>query len=312
MSLPVIALAATALFIYHFARSKPSAEAAEAQPEIDETPDPPMLGAVPGCYSHYYGSSSSGLSQSVLSLMNPAARSYVTPPNGRRIWSDSKGQVHVFQPGTTRLTPQGQVQAFKAAVAIMGSPERSTPGDVTRRVLRLILPECDWDADFYSTFGHKAMSKQERNLWVSVWYLVQAAARQVGYKVGGDKPWRHLMIPVGDRRGLVIGRGYLGMPDIGVPGKMFLEPGRRVELLVGDYRGKSEWPRPPFFHSDRVVARVIESKDGRPLVQIVGTFQGEDVSPRYDHKHGFRVGRVLRLPGTGTTAIRKVYPSGVE
>jgi hypothetical protein len=252
------------------------------------------------------------LSSSVLALMNPAAKAFVTPPNGKRIWADAAGQVHVFQPATTRLTPQGQVLAFKMAVAQLSSANRSTNSITTRTVLKQMMPECDWDSDMWPAFGRRSFTKNEHNLWTSVWYLVQAAAKQVGYKVGGATPWSNLMVPMpAGGRGLVIGRGFLELQDVANPGTLNLEAGRRVELLVGDYK-PGDWPRPPFFHAEPLYARVIDSTGGRPLVEILATFQGQDVSPKFSHRHGFTMGRWLRLPGSGTTAIRKILPPGVS
>jgi hypothetical protein len=255
----------------------------------------------------------------VLAWMNSAARAYVTPPGGKFIWTTPQGVVTQFKPGMTSLTPAGQVEAFKAARHLLLSQDyRSTIAVMTRRVLRLMMPECDWDRrDLWPAFGKTPLSADEYNLFVSVWYLVQAAARYVGITaVGGKEPWRHLMLPwdaeINDYGGpgLVIGRGYMGLQDW-APG-FAIEPGRRVELVVGEY-AKPEWPRPPFFHSEPVVARVISQAPGQgPYVEIVSSFAGQDVSPRFSNRHGFEAGRRLRLPGPGwaTTAIYRVRSKG--
>lgn len=278
--------------------------------QLDETPDPPLLG-FGDCTGLFLAKSSGALSSNVLALMNPAAKAFVTPPNGKRIGVDAYGNVYVFQPGTTRLTPEGQVKVFKSALALLSSPDRSTLSITTRKILKSMMPECNWDVDLWATPGRDSMSKSQYNLWVSAWYLVEAASRQVGYKAGGDYPSKSLMIPYGGGPGLIIGRGFLGLPDVATPGTLALEPGRRIELIGGEHKA-SEMPRPPFFHAEPLFARVIDSDGGRPTVEILGDFQGRDVSPRFAHRHGFYVGRRLRLPGTGTTAVRKIYPAGVE
>ncbi len=302
-------------------------------PPDDGDPEPegdhPMLGAGSSCTAPWlalprmarrlgsYNLHGSPGDPDVLALMNSAARAYVTPPNGKFIWSDSQGKVYEFKPGMTWLTPAGQVEAFKAARFLLSNPDhRSTIGMVTRQVLRMMMPGCDWNRDLWPAFGRVPLSKDEYNLFVSVWYLVQAAARHVGLTVGGSEPWKHLMKPWSDELnafggpGLVIGRGFMGLQDW-TAGKLPLEPDQRVELVVGEYK-QPEWPRPPFFHSEPVFARVISMSAGRPLVEIVGTFDGKDVRPKFVNWHRFDVGRRLRLPGPGsaTTAIYKVLPKG--
>ncbi len=283
--------------------------------------DHPMLGAGPSCTAPWLAlpRMDRPLAADVLALMNSSARSYVTPTNGKFIWSDSQGNVFMFRQGLTWLTPAGQVEAFKAARHLLSSPDyRSTVGVMTRRVLRSMMPGCDWDRDLWPAFGKVPLTKDEYNLLVSVWYLVQAAARHVGVTVGGPEPWKHLMLPWNAETnayggpGLVIGRGFMGLQDW-TPG-FPIEPGRRVELVVGEYK-TPDWPRPPFFHSEPVIARVISQSPGQgPYVEIVGTFDGRDVSPHFANRHGFDVGRRLRLPGPGsaTTAIYKVMPAGVS
>lgn len=314
----VAVVMASGLFIWSLTQDKGSTAAVTTvAPELafDETPDPetaaglPMLGAS-GCTSPFLASTSR-LSNDVLTLMNSEARAYVTPPNGRWTWSDAKGRVYSFQQGLTRLTPAGQVVAFKAAVLLLANPERSTLSITTRKILRQMMPNCNWDADLQPGFGLSSLSKDEYNLFVSVWYLVQAAARQVRYQVGGPTPWKHLMIPWGGGPGLLIGRGFLGLADVAAPGGLALEPGRRVELIGGEY-SQAEWPRPPFFHAEPLYARVVEMSAGRPTVEILATFGDKNVSPKFAHRHGFRAGRRLKLPGTGTTAVRKVFAPGVE
>ncbi len=297
----------------------PELEPADEGPQGEEGERPmPMLGT--GCAGAYLAlpRMDRPLGADVLALMNSAARAYVTPPSGKFIWSDSQGNVFMFRQGLTWLTPAGQVEAFKAALHLLTNPDyRSTVGVMTRRVLRLMMPGCDWDRDLWPAFGRVALSKDEYNLFVSVWYLVQAAARHVGLTVGGSSPWKHLMIPWSDELnafggpGLVIGRGFMGLQDFAAG--LALEPGRRVQLVVGEYK-PSEWPRPPFFHSEPVHARVLSTSGGRPLVELVGTFGGQNVRPKFANRHGFDAGRRLRLPGPGsaTTAIYKILPNGAE
>ena len=277
----------------------------------------PMLGAGSSCTAAFLAlpRMDRPLSNDVLALMNSGARSYVTPPNGKFIWSDAQGNVYMFRQGLTWLTPAGQVEAFKAARHLLQN-DRSTIGVMTRRILRMMLPGCDWDRDLWSSFGRTPLSKDEYNLFVSVWYLVQAAARHVGFTVGGSAPWKHLMLPWDAELnafggpGLVIGRGFMGLQDW-TPGAVTLEPGRRVELVVGEYK-QPEWPRPPFFHSEPVIARVLSTSAGQPLVEVVSTFGGKDVRPKFANWHGIEAGRRLRLPGPGsaTTAISKILPKG--
>jgi hypothetical protein len=310
----LVAVTSTAVVVYGILTQDQSPKKTSTPPDpelyFDDSPSPPLLGSSL-CYGSYPAPSNGPLSPEVLALMNSAARAYVTPPNGKRISHDVKGNVYVFQPGTTRLTPQGQVAAFRGALALLAKPYRSTNSITTRKVLKQMMPECNWDADLWPAFGRDSFSQLEYNLWTSVWYLVQAAAHQIGYKVGGTNPSRNLMVPKpSGGPGLVIGRGFLELPDVGTPGKMSLEPGRRVELLVGDYK-KGQWPRPPFFHAEPVIARVIDSAGGRPTVEVLSTFRSNDVAPKFAHRHGFGVGRRLKLPGSGTTAIRKIFPSGV-
>ncbi len=280
--------------------------------------DRPMLGSGSSCTSAYLAlpRMDRPLGAAVLALMNSAARSYVTPPDGKFIWSDPNGNVFMFRQGLTWLTPAGQVEAFKAARYLLQNPDqRSTIGVMSRRILQLMMPGCDWDRDLWPAFGKVPLSKDEYNLFVSVWYLIQAAARHVGLTVGGSSPWKHLMIPWSDELnafggpGLVIGRGFMGLQDW-TPG-LALEAGRRLQLVVGEYK-QPEWPRPPFFHSEPVYARVLSTSAGQPLVELVGTFDGKDVRPKFTNRHGFAAGRRLRLPGPGsaTTAIYKIMPKG--
>jgi hypothetical protein len=279
--------------------------------EVDEFDQggQPLLGASGDCVQALY--KQDRVSDQVRALMNPAARAVVTPPNGRYTWSDNYGIIHSFEPGYTVLKPEDQIKVFKMAVAMLSSTSRSTQSITTRNILKSILPECNWDVPLFKSFGHEPLPKRQYNMWTSVWYLVKAASKQVGQTIGGQNPSKSLMIPVGNDSGLIIGRGFLGLPDIAVPGTLNLASGQRVELIGGDYR-KSELSVPPFFHAEPLFARVISSYEGRPTVEIIGEFQGKDVSPKFAHRHGFDVGRVLRLPGTGTTAVRRVFPLGVE
>lgn len=304
-------------------RAKPKAAAGTGgEPpmlEFDEEPDPsmadgmPMLGSGKYCFSPIWDGVSGGpLGPAVLALMNPAARAVVTPPAtapyyGKRRWQDSEGRFHSFAPADSWLSDSAQVLVYKAALSSLSSESRTSQSATARAVLSQLAPECDWYLDLRPTFGHYGFDKDQYNFFVSTWYLVAAASAHLGLTVRPNS----LMKPVGDPRGLVIGRGYLGLWDVGTPGKVFLPAGRRIEILVGEYT-PNELPRPPFFHAEPLVARVIDSGGGRPLVEILATFQGRDVTPRYSHKHGFYVGRRLRLPGTGTTAIRSILPAGAE
>lgn len=99
-----------------------------------------------------------------------------------------------------------------------------------------------------------------------------------------------------------------------------LELGRRVGLIVGDYK-KSELPTPPMLHAESVFASVANSAYGVPTVEILSTFQGRDVTPKFSHRHGFYPGKRVKLasiwPGARThsteaTGIRRIFASGVE
>ncbi len=300
--------AAGVLLLGQKRKAKTTSSSGDDALPFDDTPEPPMLGAAP-CYKGLVATKSK-LGQGVLSLMNPAARTYVTPPYGSHDYIDEKGQLHTHEPQWSTLSKDGQVLAFKEALVQLGIQNRSTLSIATRNVLKALMPECNWDADLWPSFGRPSFSKVDYNLWVSVWYMVNAAARQVNYKFGGSYPAKSIMIPYGGGPGRIIGLGFLNLPDIGVPGNVNLEYGRRVELIGGDYKA-GQMPIPPFFHAEPIFARVIDSKDGRPTVEILATFRGKDVTPKFSHIHGFEVGRRLRMPGSGTTGLRRIFPEGM-
>jgi hypothetical protein len=315
----ITAAAAGVLLLGQKRKAKTMPSAGDDSLPFDDTPEPsngmPALGAGAACYAGIISKTpgGGGLDPSVLKLMSPAARAVVTPPAtapyyGKRVWSAPNGSgPYIYAPATTSLTPAAQVAAFKAAIQSLSSNQRTTQSATARIILHQLAPECDWDLDLRPTFGHPGFGKWQYNLFVSVWYLVAAASAQIGITIRPNS----LMKPIDNPNGLIIGRGYLGLSDIGIPGKVFIPAGRRIELLAGEYL-PSEWPRPRFFHAEPLIARVINSDDGRPTVEVLGTFQDRDVSPRYSHKHGIQVGRRLRLPGTGTTGIRMIYPEGFE
>src|SRR5690606_23559087 len=153
------------------------------------------------------------------------AKSVVTPPGGRYSWADSKGNVHVFWPGITYLSALGQKTVFNAALSMIAGPDRSTLSIMTRAILKKIMPNCNWDVDLWPTTGHESMSKDQYNLWTSVWYLVNAAAKQKRYKVGGKSPLKNLLAPAMGGTGLLVGRRFLDMPEVSEIGNVNLAPG---------------------------------------------------------------------------------------
>lgn len=281
----------------------------ESPAESDGSPGPPLLGAS-DCFGTMYGGRGR-LNEGTLSLMSKSARSTVTPPKGRYSWVDKKGNVHVFTPGITYLSPLGQKSAYKLALSEIDGPSRSTLSIMTRNILKKLMPKCNWDVDLWKSGLHEHMSKEQYNLWTSVWYLVKAAAKQQKYRVGGKTPAKSLLGPAGGGPGLIVGRGFLDMPEVAQIGKVGLDPGRRIEIIVGDYT-RSELPIPPLFHAESLIAYVVDSEGGAPLVEIVDRFQGEDVSPNFAHRHDFYTGRRIRLYASGTTGIRRIFPSGID
>lgn len=252
---------------------------------------------------------------SVLKLMNNRAKAVVTPPNGRWTWVDSHGNVRRFSQGITYLKPLYQTVVFKSAVEAF-SKDRQIISLAVRDILKNIMPSCNWDIDIRYTHGSHSeyMTKDQYNLWLSVWHLVTAASRQnykVPYRIGGRSPRGNLLIPDIHKPGLVVGRGYVNISEPAKPGNFSLAPGQRVELIVGEYK-RVQLPYPPMYYSERVYAYAVGSSGGTPIVEILGRFNNKDVTPKFSDHHGFMEGQRIHLNSKTTTGIRRIFKQGIE
>lgn len=285
----LVATAAVAWLGYGLLADRPA--------ELKPSPPAGGLGKSSACFSGYYNGFTHPLSSNLKKQMNSAALAKMV------------GKT------TSNLTDFGQLSVFNAAKAQMKGGERSVVGVVTREVLKRLMPGCAWDGDplaFAEEYipGQQTYGSFESTIWRSAWDLVTAAAAQVGFNMGGSNPAASLLAVPG-APGAVIGRKYLELPEFGTSA-MELPVGRRVELLVGDFT-KGQLPRPGFIYAERVYA-VVSKHDpytNVPIVEIIGRFNGRDVSPLYSRKHGFGVGKTIKLYKTGTTGIRRIFKQGV-
>lgn len=252
---------------------------------------------------------------SVLKLMTKRARAVVTPHDGRWTWVDSHGNVHRFSRGITYLKPLYQNVVFKSAIEEF-SKNRQIISLAVRDILKKIMPNCNWDVDIKYTPGSHSeyMTKDQYNLWLSVWHLVTAASRQnykAPYRIGGRNPRGNLIIPDIKKTGLIVGRGYVNISDLAKPGNFSLAIGQRVELVVGEYR-RQQLPYPPMYHSERVYAYAVGSSGGAPIVEILDRFNNKDVYPKFSDHHGFIPGQRIHLNSKTTTGIRRIFKQGIE
>jgi hypothetical protein len=265
----------------------PPAPQPKPGPEPAPVPEPPPTGptGIGTCVHNFYLRTPSKIAPAVLQLMGPAAQAFV--------------EGYDFY-----LTPQAQMEIFTEAKQQMLGSNRSVRSLVARDVLQKLRPQCDWRRDPLSD----DFIEQEYLTWESAWALVAAAAAQVGFRPGGDNPGGKLLWTPGSE-GLLIGRQWLDLPEVG---SMAIPIGRRVELLVGEFT-ESEQPRPVFMYPERVFARVIGTNNisGAPIVRILAQFANQDVTPRYTHAHGYKVGNDIELRTTAPTGVRRIYAEGV-
>lgn len=241
-----------------------------------------VAGESSDCTKGFYSPEATLIVPEILRSMIPAAQAWVL---GR--------YVH--------LTPTAQVAIYQAAREQMLSSARSVTAVVTREVLSKLIPGCDWARDPYSDY-----SVHEHLVWRSAWTLVGAAAAQVGIEPGGisGKILRR-------GGGMVVSRGWLGLPD---PEAVGLPLERRVEMLVADFDDSRQYPRllSPVY-AERVYARVIGTNQvsGHPIVRIVGEFRNRDVTPKFSDNHGFRVDDDIEIRAWAPTGVRRIFPEGV-
>jgi hypothetical protein len=253
------------------------------EPMPDPLPDvDPMVGptAAGTCVNGFYLRTPTTIAPAVAQQLGPAAHAVV--------------QDLFFY-----LTEQAQLEIFATAKAQLLGSDRSVRSLVTRDVLAQLRPECDWMRELGT------LSKVERLTWDSAWRLVSAAAAQIGFRPGGANPAGKLLHAPGSK-GVLIGREWLELPDVGA---VALPLGRRVELLVGEYRAEA---RPVFTYPERLYARVVATNNisGAPVVRVLAQFKDRDVTPKFTAKHGYTVGDDIELRTAAPTGIRRIFAEG--
>ena len=98
-------------------------------------------------------------------------------------------------------------------------------------------------------------------------------------------------------------RGALGMTTDSARN---IEKNQRVEILATD---------PSFENAEHLIARVLEtapSGDNNLFrIEIVQSFQGKDVAPALQDKHGFKVGQKASFSKNAPTGIYRIFPRGM-
>lgn len=156
--------------------------------------------------------------------------------------------------------------------------EPSVRSVMVRRVLEDLAPECDW------WVAESDMLPSQRLAYVGALELSRAAETEMG--------WEH---PAQARKNM-IPREYLGIASTGT---LQLVPGQHVELLV------VEGPQMRF--AEHLIAKTLQGGPN-PVVAVVPTFTGADVSPRFADHHGFHLNTQVVLESTPPTSAYRVYP----
>jgi len=179
-----------------------------------------------------------------------------------------------------------------------GQERRTVASVVLREGLKHFNSGCKWENPI-DTLG-----APEQKVWEGGARLAIIAQITVGIQDPGFSE----MFATGNR--FTITRDSMGETD---PGFMNAQNkngliGRRIEILASD---KSQE------NAEHIIGEIVKlsGPNGEPNLfeaRVVGTFQGNDVSPRLRNKHGFKTGSNAYFSQLGPTGIYRIFPEGME
>jgi hypothetical protein len=198
-----------------------------------------------------------------------------------------------------------QVKIYNAVSAqflrmMQGQERRRLASTVLREEMEEINSGCNWEGPIES------LSKPEQLVWEDAKRLVHLAMLMTGFR----DPAPETLFKTGKR--LTVPRAAFGDPDPGIP-QDGLSIDQRVEIVATDLGMENAE------HLIGKVSRLTGPNGEKNLfeIQIVGKFQGQDVSPGLTEKHGFKFfsetnqGSNAFFSRKGPTGIYRIFPKGV-
>jgi len=185
------------------------------------------------------------------------------------------------------LIPSAQIELIERLRSFYQSMfEKNGPNTVRSVALREQLEEltgCNWHIPI------DEMDPAEYLMWESANQLAGAIEREVGIAMPTE--------PKGEYP-FVIARERVGKPQI------YFDPSidQRVEFIATDESMQ---------HAEHVFGKVVDVTADSALVEVVGVFADDDVSPDFGHKHGFTVGTQKQFPKKTPSGIYRMYPKGL-